>query len=711
MHISKLSLVNYRNFPNAKLQFSEGINTVIGENGAGKSNLFRAIRLLLDREMIPSAYRMNAEDFYRGLTDHRGHWIVISMEFSNVSKAEAIQALFLHGVGVLDGSDIDRATYNLIYRPRQSVRRALSALSDGDTASLAAILADIGEEDYEIIFTGRSTVDFNDPKEYRRIVGDFETAVFNSETEFGELGVVLPKQLSVSREISFTFIKALRDVVSDFENGRSNPLRALLRHKSGEVDQDSFSAITSKVRDLNAAIEGWPDVQEVRTDIKQTLLDAVGEAYSPTSLSIKSALPDDADKLFQSLKLFVGEDNAHYEGGIAEMSLGGANLMYLTLKLLEFKYQNSRYPIANFLLIEEPEAHIHSHIQKTLFDRLSYASTQVIFSTHSPQISEVSNVKSMNILGRVNGKCEAFQPSSGLDAKEIRNVSRYLDAVRSNLLFARSVLLVEGDAEEILIPILIKTVLGIGLDELGISLINIRSTGFENVAILFDPVRIRKRCAIITDQDASIIDLVPTDEDTVKTRNFRIRSKRSQEAGVARATRLDAFVKDNPWVGVFYAAHTFEVDFADSGNVAILRRGVSDIYKLARTRDAVKSALSSKDPTTARWAALQLAEVEGKGWYAILLGEKIDEQVRIPGYILDALAFAHPLISDEMWYTILSYRLEVLDESDSYTVEARDEFRNTLETFGSSLITFRSLASAMTILFPEDSILDVLARY
>lgn len=52
MHISKLSLVNYRNFANTKLLFQKGINTVIGENGSGKTNLFRAVRLLLDDNMI-----------------------------------------------------------------------------------------------------------------------------------------------------------------------------------------------------------------------------------------------------------------------------------------------------------------------------------------------------------------------------------------------------------------------------------------------------------------------------------------------------------------------------------------------------------------------------------------------------------------------------------------------------------------------------------
>ena len=48
MHITKLSLVNYRNFKNVKFLFNKGINTIIGENGSGKTNLFRAMRLLLD---------------------------------------------------------------------------------------------------------------------------------------------------------------------------------------------------------------------------------------------------------------------------------------------------------------------------------------------------------------------------------------------------------------------------------------------------------------------------------------------------------------------------------------------------------------------------------------------------------------------------------------------------------------------------------------
>lgn len=71
------------------------------------------------------------------------------------------------------------------------------------------------------------------------------------------------------------------------------------------------------------------------------------------------------------------------------MSLGGANLIYLALKLYEYEEGISKNLLANFLIIEEPEAHIHTHIQKSLFSNLKNNKTQVfnIYSLNSYIIS------------------------------------------------------------------------------------------------------------------------------------------------------------------------------------------------------------------------------------------------------------------------------------------------------------------------------------
>jgi putative ATP-dependent endonuclease of the OLD family len=132
MHISKISLVNYRNFANTSLKFTKGVNTIIGENGSGKTNLFRAIRLLLDDNMLRSASKLDEGDFNRSLNDWRGHWIIISLEFDDVGADEAIQALFLHGTAIAGNGPIAKATYNLIFRPTKEIRLKLAALDDWD---------------------------------------------------------------------------------------------------------------------------------------------------------------------------------------------------------------------------------------------------------------------------------------------------------------------------------------------------------------------------------------------------------------------------------------------------------------------------------------------------------------------------------------------------------------------------------------------------
>lgn len=655
MHISRLTLVNYRNFASAKLTFTKGVNTIIGENGSGKTNLFRAIRLLLDDSMSRSAFRLEPGDFHRGLGNWRGHWIVISLEFDEISADESIQSLFLHGTGVLPS--VDRATYNLIFRPKKDIRLRFAGLAKDDTAGLDAIRHSIQIADYETVLTGRSEADFADATTYREIVGDFENCVFSSETDDPRVGVRAPKILNITDEISFTYIQALRDVVAEFHNNRTNPLLALLKARSGDVSKETMAPIVAQVSSLNDSISALKDVQNVRADIRGTIKAAAGETYSPSSLSIRSELPVEAEKLFQSLKLFVGESDDGHEGAIHELSLGGANLIFLTLKLLEFQYQRTKQSIANFLVIEEPEAHIHTHIQKTLFDRIAYDNTQIIYSTHSTQISEVSNVRSINVLGRQGGACEAYQPSTGLSPKAVENVQRYLDAVRSNLLFAKSVVLVEGDAEEVMIPLMFREVFGISLDEIGISLVNIRSTGFENVAVLFHDKRIRKRCAIITDRDKAIIETTLIQGDSEKEARYKAKCKASDEKGLNRQRKLEEFIEKNSWLSTFYAVHTFEVDFIAAGNIAPVLALVPEIYNDPATRKMACKELSSGDVAQYGRRVLTMAANEGKGWFSIMLGRKIDWRVLIPRYVSDAIFFASPKLSREVFSNIFSYRL------------------------------------------------------
>lgn len=104
-------------------------------------------------------------------------------------------------------------------------------------------------------------------------------------------------------------------------------------------------------------------------------------------------------------------------------------------------------------------------------------------------------------MGKKDKYTEIYIPSRGLQEEEIKKITRFLDVTRLPILFAKNVILVEGDAELILIPVMLKIKYGIDINKYGISIISMDSCFFDLIAVLFDDLRIKKKCAILTDLD------------------------------------------------------------------------------------------------------------------------------------------------------------------------------------------------------------------
>lgn len=665
MYISKLSIRNYRSFRNVSLSFNKGVNTIIGENGAGKTNLFQALRLLID-ETMPRGSRFFESDFNRSIENWKGHWIIIQILFSDLDSNEEAQAIAMHKVGHPDELDTNTGSYALYFRPREIQRRLLHEYSLGaekNLEGLEELLKSFTINDYEVVYKGKGNVNFSDDDEYIKHVGDFDKIVFpNPDDEQSDVYGIKLHGLAIPNEVSCTFAKALRDVEADLRSFRDNPLLNLLRGKENDIPEEQKTDIENKVQTLNDNLSGLDEVKKISDGITTTMKESVGETYAP-SVKIQSELPSEIDKLLQSLKLLVGDpDEPEYQGKIWELSLGGANLIYISLKLLEYERVKAQNKIANFILIEEPEAHIHTHIQKTLFQKLDNHNTQVIISTHSTHISSVSQISSVNVLSRDKRKAVVFSPSKGLTQPEVNRLERYLDAVRTNLLFAKGVLLVEGDAEQILVPELVKKVLGVTLDEIGISLINIGSTGFENVAIIFHNDRINKYCSILTDLDTSIVTL-PSDP-TIDNQ-YEKDCRNSQKAGLERKNSLEKFCKNNPWIDPYYSEYTFEVDFLLANNFYEIVQVVNKEYSRQNDRDSIENLLKDKNVSISGKEVLRLAKKFGKGWFALMVAEQTSHLTTIPDYIIDALTFAAPHLNEGTLIAMAKYRLKAFS-NESY---------------------------------------------
>lgn len=673
MYISKLILRNFRNFKSAEFNFQKGVNTVIGENGSGKTNFFYALRLLLDNT-LPRHIGFNERDFSRKLGDWRGQWIILTVIFNELELLDETLALSIHTCGQVDiDSQQTKGSYTLCFRPKTELRRQLYKYSqevDKDKIGLQEILNKITIDDYETIYLCRGSAEFNDDESYKKYIGDFELINFpDPDLVQSNIYGTFERNLKIYDELSCTFVKALRDVANDLRSYSNNPLVKLLKGKDKSIRIATETQLIEDIGKINESISSLSEVVSVQKGIDNSIKQAVGTTYAP-NIEIRAELPNEMDKLLQSLKLWVGDSDDEYRGQISELSLGGANLIFLSLKLLEYeKIKTDK--VANLLLIEEPEAHIHTHIQKTLFDNLHQHNTQIFVSTHSTQISSVSKISSVNILSRENKQSIVFNPANGLDTDEINRIERYLDAVRSDLLFAKGVFLVEGDAEQILIPEIFQKVFGLSLDEIGVSLINIGSTGFKNIARIFHQDRINRKCAIITDLDESFIKLpININDDSLEQRKAR----NSEESGKNRKVELDLFCKDNECINPFFANHTFEVDLIFESNSDVFVRTLADIYKQQANISISEEKLIDPDIEICGTEALRIADKEGKGWFALKLAEQVNEGTHIPNYILEAIAWASPHINSSSVVKSAKYRLNTHYELNHHDIKDGEEY-------------------------------------
>ncbi|CAN5538445.1 ATP-dependent endonuclease [soil metagenome] len=467
MRINRIEVKNFRNFRHLDLMIGRHA-VIVGENKIGKSNLLFALQLILDPSLSDSDRCLREEDFWDGLPRPltASDLIEVSVEFSEFDDNNDHLAL-LGEFLIQPEPMVARLTY--VFQP-------LPNLTDG-------------------------------PKKE----SDYEFAIYGGGRPECRVGYELRKKLPLN------LLPALRDAVGDLANWRKSPLRPLLDKAAGEIDRERLRELAQGVSDATAAIAGADEVRAVGDLISARLLEMVGSLHA-LEMSLGFS-PSDGDRLIRTLRLFI-------DGGqrtVADASLGSANLLYLALKALHLDQQVAEGERSHtFLAIEEPEAHLHPHVQRRVYrtflrprqpvppgesaDGKPASETTILLTTHSPNIVSVSPVHSLVLLRKTADLTSTEGVSTAtleLDSAEADDIERYLDVTRGEVLFAKGVLLVEGEAEQYMIPVLAE-LNGYKLDELGITVCSVGGTHFLPYLKFLGPTGLNIPCAVVTDADPGI---------------------------------------------------------------------------------------------------------------------------------------------------------------------------------------------------------------
>jgi putative ATP-dependent endonuclease of OLD family len=153
------------------------------------------------------------------------------------------------------------------------------------------------------------------------------------------------------------------------------------------------------------------------------------------------------------------------------------------------------------------------------------------------------------------------------------------------------------------------------------------------------------------------------------------------------------------------------VDFVAVGNAEKMVSILGDVYTDPPTIAESKAELESGDITQFGRRTLTMADNQGKGWLAILLGKAVDHHTVIPDYILKAIFFAYPTVTKGMWVHILGYRVRCNEQGGLFTPEVIAAFRARLEDYRKGTIDFTDIRNEMLAAFTADPINHILEPF
>lgn len=462
MYLSLLKIKNFRCFDGNEhiIAFNKGLNVLVGENDSGKSTIMDAIKIVLGTTDM-NWHRIVQEDFYKEDVNLE---IEIMCKFEDLNEDES--GSFLE---CLSYEDVDKKVPCLYLHWRC-----------------------------------KFLTSFKPPR-----------PVANIST--GKDGNGTAPSVEAKELLRTTYLRALRDAYSEMQSGKRSRLSQIMQHVS-VVDQgeneyqegkDIHRLSIAGIADLsNKLLAHHPSLDSINREMTTILQEKMllKKDNIKTRLEVAGANSNRLQRemaLLEKLDLAVDKNAGEMCG---KVGLGTSNIMSMACELLLHKEAEGENK-SSFLLIEEPEAHIHAQRQLKLIQSLENESEkgnrQTIITTHAPLLASV--VKLSNIIIVKSG--EAYSLAEGyteLDGDDYIFLEKYLDATKANLFFARSVIIVEGPGEALLLPTIAK-LLGYSFTDYGTSLVDVRSTGLRRYAKIFQRKDQSKsldiNVACITDRD------------------------------------------------------------------------------------------------------------------------------------------------------------------------------------------------------------------
>lgn len=577
MHITTIKIKNFRAIENLELNLNKGLNVLIGENNTGKTSIIDLLRLVFDKGNYPKEIYWKETDFRVNNSSDEFNPIEFDIQFKPDNEKESFCFNELHIVEYETGNKVDFLEIH----------------------GKISLIKTKGETKIKKEYWGGKDKENRVPWE-------------------------------IWDELNYTYLSPLRDVTRDLKPNNNNLLSKLFLNISELKEGDDYKENMSEIIKKNFDNEKWEELldegkEKITTHLKQ--LNFI-DNYQDINIAFSSfEFEDIIKKLILQLPVDFNRSDEEKQifFNLNQNGLGYNNLIYASTIFGDIIQRKEVFEEDyNLLLIEEPEAHLHPQLENTFFKYLQKLEEtnefQIIVSSHSPTITAKTKLDNVIVMNNNNNNIFATPLKDTLLKDEDRIfLKKFLDVTKSQLFFAKGVILVEGISETLLLPVFAR-LMGdeYDLDKHGIEVIE-TGISFQRYSGLFnsdDPSRrLNFRCSVITDDD------------------------RDKNLSDGRLNNLKDMSKNN--FQVFIGQQTLEWELFNSNLSSSIIPTVFDSVH-SRIRNNLSKQGEKFNPAI---LAKKLSENKTKSEFAFNLAEYLEnnpdeaKEFIIPNYIKDAIHF------------------------------------------------------------------------
>lgn len=407
-----------------------------------------------------------------------------------------------------------------------------------------------------------------------------------------------------SEFVPFISIDAQRDIHKELNEKSSFVGRVLSQVKYDKADVDILEKMISDINDEAVA-------KSVPLARLKSHLDSLNDSFGGGGSAEVTPFPKKLRDLSKNFSVHFGNSAAssfsmEYHG-MGTRSWASMLAVRAFTDLMEELHQAEAEPYHPIIAAEEPEAHLHPNAQRSLFSQLFNATGQAIVSTHSPYLAAMCALPNLRSLSARGGHTQCYKLVDGLTGEELKSLHRQVIRDKGEVLFAKALILFEGQTEDQVVPAMFERWFGATSFSKGVNLAAVNGRNY--VPYLQLALSLGIPTVVVSDNDAK----------------NGVSSKSDVDGQIARITAEGVLDLSANWFRLEYLTDTFDFE-------------AELIKSCGLQEEVVDSFMSMKkgfDPNP-KFLAAQRAKLEAKSDDQ-LIEEMRNAKTSYSGFLADVL--------------------------------------------------------------------------